>query len=1192
MRLKSLEIQGFKTFPDKTKLSFDTGITAVVGPNGSGKSNISDAVRWVLGEQSTRSLRCDRMEELIFSGTQSRKALSYAEVTLNIDNTERQLPFDNDTVAVTRRYYRSGESEYLLNKVSVRLRDINDLFMDTGLGRDGYSMIGQGKIDSIVGAKSEDRREIFEEAAGISRFRYRKQESESKLSKAEENLLRLRDILSELEERVEPLRIQSEKAQQYLEYAGEKRTLEIGLWLHTLEKSGRVLREQEDKLLVARQEQEEAEQRISQLDQQIEGVYGESTRCTAAVDEKRQEIARLEESAARKDGEVSVLENDIRHNQETTERIRKEMEQSGRSQKELEEQAKSCASQIQEKEQQINRENEKAEACQRELSELRLHMCESGGKAADCSKAIAELTTRSTEIRIRSSAAVTAMEEIRLREQTVKESLEEKRNRREELEKQSREYSQMLSETDATIGSLTNTIQGYELKLSSRKKKEEEAKAQLEKIHLDTQENIRRVRLLQDLERNLEGFSQSVKVVMKEVERGTLSGIRGPVSRLLHVPGEYAVAIEVALGAAMQNIVVETEQDAKRAIGLLKRRDSGRATFLPLSTIHGKLLQEKGLEDCPGFVGIAGELCQCQPEYTEILYSLLGRIAVAEDLDSAVAIARRFGYRFRVVTLDGQVVNAGGSLTGGSLGRNSGLMSRASDIEKLQEKVQSLQKQETQAAEKLKETRQETAQAEASVAACKGELTSAQEDRVRLEAVLKSHASSIQTLQQDEKLLLQEQAEAKTRWEELEKTKVQAEKELEESQASLAALQAELETLSGSRDEQNRLSDAITARLQEIRLRILGYEKDKDSLETLQQDLRRRQEDHTGRAQELQGEIQSIEAASALLTVRIDNLGKEAESLRQQAVQAEGEIEKLTRRRMELEKETANLRAQQREVSDHRETAGRELARLEERRVNLQKEYDSIISRLWEEYELTKREAEEEGTEIQDLPKAQRRLSELKNKIRNLGAVNPGAVEEYKEVKERYDFLSGQIQDVEKSREELRSLIGELTHQMRDVFTQRFRLINENFGQTFRELFGGGEAYLSLSDPEEILTCGIEIHVQPPGKIVRNLESLSGGEKALVAISLYFAIMRVNPPPFCVMDEIEAALDDVNVGRFAAYLRRMNRNTQFIVITHRRGTMEEADVLYGVTMQDEGISRLLELRTAELEQKLGMKGIR
>lgn len=1188
MRLKSLEIQGFKTFPDKTKLSFDDGITAVVGPNGSGKSNISDAIRWVLGEQSTRSLRCDKMEELIFNGTPRRKAQGFAEVTLTIDNSERQLPFDNDTVAVTRRYYRSGESEYLLNKVNVRLRDINDLFMDTGLGRDGYSMVGQGKIDSIVAARGEDRREVFEEAAGISRYRYRKQESESRLQKAEDNLLRLQDILSELEERVEPLRIQSEKAQQYLEFAGEKRTLEIGLWLHTLEKSGRVLREQDDKILVAKNDHSQAEDEIDRIDGEIDRLYTESAGCTARVDETRQEIARLEEAAARKDGEVSVLENDIFHNKESVERLLKEIDQSASSGEAIDGQIGEKQGQISQKSEEIQAREEDVRLCEQELSELRLHMSETGGKIADYSRELSILTSRSTEARIQASAASTSIEEIRLRQETIRASLQERNARQEKALREREDYSAMLAETEEKIRALGNTVQGYGMRLESRNRKAEEYRKDVEKLHLDAEERSRRARLLEELERNLEGFSQSVKVVMREVNRGSLSGVRGPVSRLIRTPKEYAVAIEIALGPAMQNIVVDTEQDAKRAIQLLKQRDSGRATFLPLSTIRGRTLQEQGLEDCPGFVGLAGELCRCEPEYKGILESLLGRIAVAEDLDSAVAMARRFGYRFRIVTLDGQVVNAGGSLTGGSLNRNAGLLSRTSEIERFRAEAESLKRKEQEASAALKAAREEAAREEASLAAAKGELTTAQEDKVRLEAALRNLEDTLAGLERDGKSLAGEAAAGEARLSELSAQKSRAEEAVAGFTASMEELQARLSAISGSRDEQNRKSDEIAGRMQELRMGLLSLEKDRDSLLAAVEDLKKRKEDHAGRAEELRSEIQAVEAATALLGVRIDSLKKEAEALRQEAKEKNGAIEELNRRRMELEKETAELRLKQRESSDRREKAGHELARLEERRDNLQKEYDSIISRLWEEYELTRREAEEVGAKIEDPPKAQRRLAELKNRIRALGPVNPGSVEEYKEVKERYDFLKGQIEDVEKSRGELRAMISDLTRQMRELFIARFRMINENFGRTFKELFGGGEASVTLSDPENILTCGIDIHVQPPGKIVHNLESLSGGEKALVAISLYFAIMRVNPPPFCVMDEIEAALDDVNVDRFASYLRRMNQSTQFIVITHRRGTMEEADVLYGVTMQDEGISSLLELRTAEVEQKLGI----
>ena len=1189
MLLKSLELQGFKTFPDKTTLTYDQGITAVVGPNGSGKSNISDAVRWVLGEQSTRILRCSKMEDVVFSGTPIRKAQGFAEVTLTIDNSERQLPFDNDTVAVTRRYYRSGESEYLINKVAVRLKDINELFMDTGLGRDGYSIIGQGKIDSIVAARSEDRREIFEEAAGISRFRYRKVESERRLSQSEENLLRLRDIITELEDRVGPLKEQAEKAEKYLKYAGEKRTLEIGLWVNTLNRSGKILREHDDKIIIAKNQHDEAEKHLADINTQIEQTFTNGNECTAHMDENRTESAKLEEAATQKDGEASVLENDISHNNQNIERIRREIEQSSLSGQDMDNEIAAKQTEVQAKEQIVKDKNNEFLAKTQELENLKQGMSESGSEINTYTTRLTELSANSSDAKVAAMTAASSISEITLRMSAVDETLVVKQNQADELKHTADDCKVMLSDTDDKISGLKNTVKGYEMRLTSRRQRAETFKQQSDKCNLDVQEQQRRVHLLEELERNLEGFAQSVKTVMKESSRGALTGIHGPVSRLIKVPNDYAIAIEIALGAAMQNIVVGTEQDAKHAISLLKQRDSGRATFLPLSTINGNVLNENGLNECPGFVGIAGQLCNCEEQYKGVLNSLLGRIAVAEDLDSAVAIAKRFHYRFRIVTLDGQVVNAGGSLTGGSLARNSGLLSRASEIERIKAQVSALKIKAEQAANALKTAIEDAAAAEAALTGSKGELASAQEERFKINAEYTHTLADLNTANANIKELNAENSTATVRLNDLKTAQSEAEQRSQQIAEEITQVQLQLSQISGNREELNQKCDELSNTLQELRFATLSAQKDMESLQTAIHGIERRRLEHADRKEALANEIKAVEATTAMLTVQIDNLKNQAENLRKTAQESKNRVEELNAQRMEYERLSVELRAKEREKSSERETIGHELARLEERKENLQKEYDEIISRLWEEYELTRREAEETGTRIEDVPQAQKRLSELKNKIKALGSVNVAAVEEYKEVSERYEFMTKQVNDVEKSRDELKKLIGDLTHQMRDLFISRFQQINENFTLTFRELFGGGTAELSLSDAEDILNCGIDISVQPPGKIVAHLEALSGGEKALVAIALYFAIMKVNPPPFCVLDEIEAALDDVNVTRFATYLRRMNKNTQFIVITHRRGTMEEADVLYGVTMQDEGVSKLLELRATEIEQKLGMK---
>ena len=1189
MLLKSLELQGFKTFPDRTTLSFHNGITAVVGPNGSGKSNISDAVRWVLGEQSVRTLRCTRMEDVIFGGTPARRALGFAEVTLNIDNTGRELPFDSDSVAVTRRYYRSGESEYLINKTTVRLKDINELFMDTGLGRDGYSMIGQGRIDAIVAARSEDRREIFEEAAGISRFRYRREESERRLSQAEENLLRLNDILAELESRVGPLGEQAEKAKEYLKLSEEKRKAEISLWLRTLNQSSLTLREQEDKILAAQSQHGAAEQAIQSLDAELENIFSRSSQCSAKIDETRRDSAHLQEAAAQKDSEASVLKNDILHNKENLERIRAEMEQSRLSGEELSRLIDEKEKQITEKSESIREKDAEFADCSSRLDQLKDSLSETAGRMDGFAREMTELSSRATDFRMRELTSSASIAEIRLRLNEIHKAAEEIRSGRESLKEKETEYLQKLEDTDRRIEALGNAVQGHEMRLKARRDRLETFRRQSDGLRLDLEERLRRARLLEDLERNLEGFSQSVKAVMKEASRGALNGIHGPVSRLIRVPKEYAVAVETALGPAMQNIVVGSEQDAKRAIGLLKEKNSGRATFLPLTVIKGRVLSEPGLSGCPGFVGIASKLCSCDSRFQEILDSLLGRIAVAENLDFAVQIAAKFGYRFRVVTLDGQVVNAGGSLTGGSLAKNSGLLSRASEIETLKKQAEELRVKADASAQTLKTAGQEVSAEEAALSAAKGELATAQEERIHADAEHRRILAELQSAAKREENLRQEDATANTRLNEQEACVKDSQAKSAELNGQMEALKAELEKMGGSREELSTQLDKLTATLKQIEMDRLSAGKDAQSLKDTVGDLEQRRSGQKEKIDALADEIGKTEASTAELTARIESLGKEAEELRARSEEAAAQADGLNRERMELEKKSVELRATEREKSEEKENIGHELARLEERRNGIQKEYDEIISHLWEEYELTRREAEQEAEPASDPREAQRRLNELKGRIKALGTVNLSAVEEYKEVSDRYEFMKTQISDVEQSRDELKKLIGGLTDQMKDLFAARFEQINRYFAETFRDLFGGGKAGISLSNPDDVLTSGIEISVQPQGKIVTHLEALSGGEKALVAIALYFAIMKVNPPPFCVLDEIEAALDDVNVNRFAAYLRRMTAKTQFIVITHRRGSMEEADVLYGVTMQEEGVSKMLEMPVSELEAKMGIR---
>ncbi len=781
MILKSLELQGFKTFPDKTTLHFERGITSVVGPNGSGKSNISDAMRWVLGEQSVRTLRCSKMEDVIFNGTPQRKALGFAEVTLTIDNSDRGLPFDNDTVAVTRRYYRSGESEYLINKNTVRLKDINELFMDTGLGRDGYSIIGQGKIDAIVAARSEDRREIFEEAAGISRYRYRKEESERRLSRAEENLVRLRDILSELEDRVEPLRIQAEKAEQFIAFDKEKKGLEIGIWLETLERSGRVLREHGEKIAQAQAQHGELEEELQSIGQRAEDNYRQTNQCTADMEQARGEAASLDEQAVRAEGQASLLENDASHSRETLGRLGSQLEEVSRSSGDIDVEIAGKRQEITAKEQQIEESRNRLLAFTQRLEELRRGADQATQRLEQAAVELAQYNASLAEERIRLSSTQSSMAEIRLRAGAVEDSVQQARERLSAARQEARELEEMLRDAQEAVSGRENALKGYELRLEGRQKRASAAQDQWNQLTLDANEQLRRAKLLEDLERNLEGFSQSVKQVMKEAGRGLLSGVCGPVSQLLKVPREYAVALETALGASMQHVVVETEQDAKSAIRLLKQRDWGRATFLPLSTIRGSLYNPREIEDMPGFVGMANTLCSCEEKYNQIRDSLLGRVAVAEDLDSAAAIAKRTGYRLRVVSLDGQVVNAGGSLTGGSRGRNSGLLSRASEIQRVREKAAALKEQADKAQEEFRQRQGELSSCQAELEAARGELAAAQEERIRIQSEGVRVAKELEQLEETAAGLERERADSDGRLRELS----QREREIRDSIARL-----------------------------------------------------------------------------------------------------------------------------------------------------------------------------------------------------------------------------------------------------------------------------------------------------------------------------------------------------------------------------------------------------------------------
>ena len=1189
MLLKSLELHGFKTFPDRIKLSFDKGITSIVGPNGSGKSNISDAIRWVLGEQSAKTLRCSKMEDVVFNGTDKRKKTGYAEVTLSIDNKDRILPFDGDEVAVTRRYYRSGESEYMINKATVRLRDIHELFMDTGLGRDGYSMIGQGKIDSIVASKSEERREIFEEASGISRYRYRKTEAERKLKSTEENLVRLRDIVGELEDRVGPLKKQSEKAQKFLVLSEEKKGLEIALWLNTLDNSANIIKEQDDKIDIQRAQYENAEQELANISSETESIYLKNGEITSKIDTIRRNISQFESEVSNNNALISVANNDIEHNKETITRLETEIEQLDNSFTEIESQIKEKKENVEKLKLSIEEKQKEYNEVSENLNTISVDASRSGDELQKLNSKLAELSQKSANAKVVLLTSDSSINELNERIESLNSSLSEKESNLETTSKMLEDYKAQGKDSAEKVEMLSNSIKGLELKINNLKARNENSKGEIDRLTLDSNEKLRRANILEDLEKNLEGFAHSVKTVMNLSRHGKIGGIHGPVSRLIKVPTDYAVAIETALGGAMQNIVTGNEEDAKRAIRTLKENKGGRATFLPIATIKPRYLNENGIDSCFGFVGVASDLCDCKDEYKGILQNLLGKIVIAEDLNSAVSIAKKYSYRFKVVTLDGQVVNAGGSLTGGSLNKRTGLLSRASEIEKYRKEAKALADKANELKEQYSNSQQEFAKYEADILGTRGDLSTEQQELIRLRTEYKACQNEYDSLVSSIDFTKNEIVECENKISNLQKDKETADREFSAFEEEIANIEKTTSNLTGNRLALTEKREQLSEKLQNIRLEIVTFEKDKEALISEIRTSEYNSQHQTERKENLRNQIVSVNSNIDIINKKIESYTNISNNYQDKIAEFNNAIEKLNGDKEKFEKKSVELRQKEKDLNSTREVSGRELARLEERKINLQKQYDDIIAKLWDEYELTKRQAEEISIEIENVSTARKRLNEIKSSIRGLGSVNVSAIEEYKEVSERYEFLGAQVSDVEKSKNEIERLINDLTKQMKDAFIENFHEINKHFGETFKELFGGGTASLELANPDDILNSGIDIIAHPPGKIVVHLEALSGGEKALVAIALYFSIMKVRPAPFCVMDEIEAALDDVNVDRFAQYMRRMTDRTQFITITHRRGTMEESDVLYGVTMQDEGISKLLELRASEVAAKLGMK---
>ena len=1188
MYLRALEIQGFKSFPEKTVLNFGEDITAIVGPNGSGKSNISDAIRWVMGEQSAKGLRGSKMEDVIFGGTAKRGAQHFAQVTLVLDNTEHIFPtMEESEVSVTRRYYRSGESEYYINRQSVRLRDVTELFMDTGMGKEGYSIIGQGKIDEILSARSGERREIFEEAAGISKFRHRKEEAERKLSRTEENLVRINDKISELELQVEPLRVQAEKAKKYLVLRDELRLLEISVWLENLDAIKAGERKLRAEFAQAQRQRDDARAELEKLYAENEG-YGERMQAKDMEAESvRAEAAEIEAHTKEQEAAVAVLESAISHNKENIRRGQEEMAQTDGRAEGLEAQAAEQERRLAELEEETN---SVREALQTLLEQARATADEASGAQSDAESLRAkEALAIAAAADARTEAAAIAAEnhQIESRRSAAEADRESAEEQLEKSRKEARENRRSLENAREEAAAAANVIAGYSLRMTEREKKAAAATEQRMKLTMDTGAMDSRIQMLTAMEKDYEGFNKAVKLVCQA--KGTLRGIHGPVAGLMKTQQQYSLAIEIALGAGLQNIVVDREEDAKSAINFLKQRDGGRATFLPLTAIRGDELQQNGLEEELGFVGIASRLVRFEERYTNIFYNLLGRTVIVEDMDCGIAMARKYRNAFRIVTLDGQVINRGGSMTGGSVNRSAGVLSRASELGVLRGKAAAMHEKLAEAKAAEDAAARELAAVRYEIETAEAQRRQAEDEVLRLEGTKKHFDILLDSLRETLENLDGELTAIEGRLQDNVKRAEEAQKKVAEWEATAAEYRARAEEFLAGQSELLSRSNALTEA-------ITGKKSDMARLEAEREATFRRAEDLRALARDLTGDRSEKEAALRSYQIKIDEAEAEirlrrdaAAALEARAAAQKERLAAINEEKLALEAErTAKTRASQ-EMNENVLNLERTVSHLEQKISTGAMEEKQILDRLWEHYELSHSDAQAQRIELESASKAARRIGELKRGISALGTPNIGAIEEFERVNSRYTYLSDQRNDVEKAKGELQKIIDEITGRMTVIFAEQFKLLSESFETTFTELFGGGTAKLELEDEKDILGCGIEIKAQPPGKTLKTISLLSGGEKAFVAIALYFSILKIHPTPFCVMDEIEAALDEANVVRYARYMRTLAGKTQFIVITHRRGTMEEADVLYGVTMQEQGVSKILTINMNDMAKQLHIK---
>lgn len=1187
MYLKRLEMQGFKSFAEKIKLDFNCGITAVVGPNGSGKSNIADAIRWVLGEQSVKTLRGSKMEDVIFAGTEHRKPLGFAEVTIVLDNSDSTLPIDYEEVAITRRVYRSGESEYLINKTNCRLKDITELLLDTGIGRDGYSVIGQGRIDEILSTRSEDRRQIFEEASGIMKYKVRKHDAEKKLELTRQNLERINDIIAELESQLEPLREQSEKARRFLDLREELKVLEVNVYLDSMKKFRDRL-EVMDKQLKTVQDQINDEN--NKLDE-ITRSNKEKTDLLKSMDERLEEAKQLfyemEGNLERCSSEIKLNQEKIANLMQNIERLDTEKAELREKIEVLETEEAGKKDRLKYLERQLEEYSAKLAGFEKQMEELLKTLDEEERSIELLKSEIMDKMDIQSDKKLQISNLRSHIENMQKRQRSIDTEVYQNvvEKDREKMKKE---------ELTESIRNAEQHIKGHKEKLSGLFREREETDKMLSelrmkqaKINSDIQSKSSRVRTLREMEQKLEGYNRSVREVLQACHASPQfgRGIHGALAQLIEVDRKYETAIEISLGGALQNIVTQTEEDAKKAIEFLKRNKLGRATFLPIRSVEGRGFDNQTMariKQCEGFCGVASELVSHDSVYTGIIRNLLGKVVVIDNLDNGIKMARKFRYSFRIVTLDGDLLNTGGAMSGGSLeNRGTGILTRNREISELDEELKSLRQQETGVSKDIKQLTEDISRIDSDISSIENEIKNNELVKIRDESHLAQTDENLEKLTARMEMLRQEkeqlEREIKETGNELTKYELellQIEEEISEAKKTVAEFQEKHKEDQAARDALHTDITDYKISVNSIKESIAGVNESSDRIHTEKENMVMSITKKESEQERFREEIKKLEEQIEGLNARIKKHSEERSG-------RSFEIDRLTEERKILEEDIYDI---VNKINDTNKTIlllQEEYSRTEVRKTRLEAEMEALQDRIWNEYELTYSSAMELKKDVGSLTSAQRRINEIKNMIKELGPINVAAIDDYIKTKDRYEFMTNQRNDMEQAREKLLRVIAEMTSIMKKQFLEQFKLINKNFNDVFRELFNGGRASLTLVDEENVLESGIEIEAQPPGKKLQNMMLLSGGERAFTAIALLFAILRLKPSPFCVLDEIEAALDEANVYRFVEYLKNYSCNTQFIVVTHRKGTMEGSDMLYGVTMQEHGVSKIISMKMGE-----------